>query len=432
VATLCLAGFGSAPVLAGELGYGAGYSLTYDSNINRVPSGALAEWTQILSGRLGYQERSVDFNAQIGAQVERRNYRRNSFGDENVYTVNGAAVWTISPQQFTWTVEDVARQVQLSITAPDTPSNRTNANVLRTGPDFTFRLDPTNNVDVGARYARYTIDGPGDTKAYSGSTAWVHRVSELTTLSLNYVATRLFPLDQGPFSGPHIDLEQRFLRFGTRRPLGTLSFDVGTNSAAQEGRANRNDRLVRLAFLRPLTPASSLRASFESQYFVTSTELLAGVTSPRQSTGGAPSTPPTIVATQDTYYSRGGDITYENRSAKRFEFVLNGSARSVDYQNPFTPDFEGRSGRIECTWLSSDTARVRARTEYLRRTFQQDPFRQDDLRTTGVGVDYSPTQSVNILVGAERVAQSSSLPQSNFVDQRVMLSLTYSSAPLRR
>jgi hypothetical protein len=433
LATLCFAGFGG-PVLAGELGYGAGYLLIYDSNINRVPSGALAEWTQILLGSLSYQERSVDFNAQIGAQVERRNYRRNTFSDQTVYQVNGAAVWTISPQQFTWTVEDVARQVQLNITAPDTPSNRSNANAFRTGPDFTFHLDPTNNVDIGARYNRYTIDGPGDTRGYSVSTAWVHRVSQPTTLSLNYVATRLFPQDQARFHGPHVDLEQGFLRFQTSRPLGALSFDVGTSSATQEGvasSASAKGRLARLVFSRPLTSTSSLRVSFDSQYFVNSTELLAGVTSPTQPTDGAPSTPPTIVATQDTYYSRGGDIVYQTQSARRFAFTLGGSARRVDYSNPLSPDFEERAGRIEGTWLPSATARVGARMEYVRDTFPQ-LFRQDHRLSTGVSVAYSPTQNVNISVAAERIAQSSSLSQFDFVDQRAILSLTYTSGPLRR
>ena len=401
----------------------------YESNINRVPSGALAETTQSLIGGLTYQERSVNFNAQILAQAERRRYLLNSYNDESIYFVNGAAVWTISPQQFTWTVEDVARQVQLDIAAPDTPSNRTNTNTLSTGPDFTLRLGPVDTVTIAARYARYTIDGPGDTKSYFVQPSWVHRVSELTTLSLNYTATRYINLDPSPFGETR--LEQRFLRFETRPSLGMLTIDVGTNSFAQEGGANGSGRLVRLVFLRPLTSESSLRVSFDSQYFVTSTELLAGVTSPAPPTAGAPSAPSTIVATRDTYYSRGGDISYENHS-RRFVFALVGSARSIDYQNPLTPDFEESRGRIECTWLSSDTARVRARTEYLRRTFQQDPFRQDHQLYAGVGVIYNLTQNVNISVDAERIAQSSSAPQFDFVDRRAILSLAYNSSSLRR
>lgn len=434
VATLCLAGFGGAPVQAGDLIYGAGYSLTYDSNINRVPSGALAEWTQALMGMLNYQERSIDFNAQILAQVERRNYLRNTYPDQTIYNVNGAAVWTISPRQFTWTVEDVARQVVLNITAPDTPSNRTNTNAFRTGPDFTLRLDPTNNVVIGAKYGRYTITGPGDTKSYSGNAALVHRVSELTTLSLNYVATRLYPLDLGPLvGGPRIDIRQAFLSLQTTRPLGTLILDAGTNSFTQEGTAiSRNDRLVRLLFLRDLSSAQSLRLSFDSQYFVTSTELLSGVTNPTQSTAGTPSTPPTIVATQDAYYSRGGDLSYLNQSAGSFVLGLGASGRHIDYQNPLNSDYDERGGRIEGTWLSSDATRIRVRTDYTRRTFQQDPIREDHLFRIGMGVSFSPTQNVSISVDADRLRQSSSQPQFDFLDQRAMLTLTYTSAPLRR
>jgi hypothetical protein len=69
--------------------------------------------------------------------------------------------------------------------------------------------------------------------------------------------------------------------------------------------------------------------------------------------------------------------------------------------------------------------------EYVRDTFPQ-LFRQDHRLSTGVSVAYSPTQNVNISVAAERIAQSSSLSQFDFVDQRAILSLTYTSGPLRR
>jgi len=424
-----LAGFCGAPVLAGELVYGAGYSLVYESNVTRVRDNPIAEWTQSLFGLLAYQERSVDLSARLQAQVEKRDYLRNTYSDERIYNVNAAAVWTISPQQFTWTVEDVARQVQLNITAPDTPSNRTNANSLSTGPDFTFRLDPTNNVDIAARYTRYTIDGPGDTRSYSARTGWVHRVSELTTLSLNYVATRLINLDPGPFGDTL--LEQRFLRFETRPFLGVLTIDAGTARVAQEGAGDRNARLTRLTFLRQLTPESSFRASFAREYLNTSRELLGGVTSATQSPAGAPSTPSTIVATRDVYYSRSSDISYQNRSFRYCGFALRRFERSVESLQPDLQDYEERSVRIDCDWLYSDAARIHAYTDYARRTFP-DPFRQDQVRNSGVIATYGLNQNVNILVGAERFAQSSSMFLNDFVDWRVTLKLAYSSSPLRR
>jgi hypothetical protein len=420
---LCIAGFGGTPVLAGEFGYLAGDSLTYDSNINRVSNGAIAEWTQSLIGGLAYQESSADLSARLLARVERRNYLRNSYNDENIYDVNGAAVWTISPQQFTWTVEDVARQVQLNITAPDTPSNRTNTNSLGTGPDFTFRLDPTNNVDIAARYTRFTINGPGDTKIYSGRTDWVHRVSELTTLSLNYAAARRINLDPSPFGDTR--LEEQYLRFETRPPLGVLTIDAGTGSFAQEGVENQKRRLARLTFFRSLTSASSLQVSFLSQYSSTSRELLAGVISPTQSTPAAPSTPSTIVAATDVYYSRSSDIYYQNRSSRYCGFALRRLARSVDSPQAALQDFEELGGRIDCDWLYSP-ARIRAYTDYARRTYPE-PFRRDGVLSAGVAVSYTPNQNVDISVDAARVAQSSSQAQYDFVDQRVMLSLTYSS-----
>jgi len=223
---LCWGGFGAAPVLAGEFAYGAGYSLTHESNINRVPNDAIAEWTQSLIGGFAYQERTVDLNARVSAQVEQRDYLRNTYRDDKAYFVNGVAIWAISPRQFTWSVEDLASQVRLDITTPETPNNRTNANSLSTGPDFLLRLDPANTAAIGARYRRFDIAGPGDNNGYSAYARLLHQASALTNLSLNYQAIRVNFQDPSSFN--NFLREEWFLGFDTRLPLGGVGIEAGT------------------------------------------------------------------------------------------------------------------------------------------------------------------------------------------------------------
>ncbi|MGB5080921.1 MAG: hypothetical protein WBO23_09275, partial [Burkholderiales bacterium] len=379
-----------------------------------------------------YEERSADFNARALARGERRDYLRKTYSGENAFYVNGAAVWTISPQRLSWSLEDVAREVRTDITAPDTPSSRTNANSVSTGPDFTLRLDPVNSAEIGARYIRFDIDGPGDNQSYSGRARWLHRVSVLTKLSLNYEATRVSYQDPGSFSD--VFREDLFLGFETNLPSSGVAIDAGTTRILRQGADELNGKLARLRLSSQLTPESSLRASLAGEYSDTGSELLGGVTSASQTKVAVPSTPATVVAAGDVYYTKRGDIAYENRS-RPFGFALSGFARRFDFKplNPFSPDhdFDEGGGRISCAWLYSDGVRFGAYTEYLRRTFLDFP-QEDTVRSTGATAGYNLTPNVSITLEAARLAQSSTVQANNFVDWRAMLSVAYTSGPIGR
>jgi hypothetical protein len=426
-ATLCWAGFGSAPVLAAELAYGAGYSLAYDSNITRVPSGEVAEFTQTLLGGFAYQERSVDSTARVLAQVERRDYLRKTYTDDYALFVDAAGAWAIVPKLFSWNIQDVARQARIDLTAPDTPSNRTNVNFLSTGPDFTFRLGPANTAAIGAAYGRLDVaNASGDNERYSGYARWLHPLSAQTTLSANYEAIRVD--FQDPISFTNYRQEDAFLRYETHASFNTLTIDAGASRVTPDGAKELTGPLARLKLWRQLTSESSLWAALESLYSNTGNDLLAAVvTSPTRPVGSGP-LPATIVITNDVYYSKRGDIAYENQGGY-LGFALRGHARNVDFQEQNQNDFDEYGGRIEGTWLFTGEARIRAYTDYLKRTFSN-TGQTDTANNSGVAVTYGLTRNVNITVEGARLEQSSTLPGNNFVDRRVVLFLTYSSAPL--
>ncbi len=75
--------------------------LAHDSNITRTTD-PRAEWTETLFGGIAYAERTVDLTARLLAQVEKRDFVRNTYQNDTAYFLNGAAVWTIVPQQLSW------------------------------------------------------------------------------------------------------------------------------------------------------------------------------------------------------------------------------------------------------------------------------------------------------------------------------------------
>jgi hypothetical protein len=431
-ATLCWAGFGGAPVLAGELALGAGYSLAHDSNISRVPYGTfggvhtepIAEWTQSLIGGFAYQERTGDFNARLLAQAELRDYLRNTYVDEKAYYVNGAAVWTIVPRQFTWHVDDLASQVPINLAAPDTPNNRTNVNSLSTGPDFTLRLNPADSADIGARYGRIDIQGPGDNERSSAYARWVHQASTQTNLSVNYETTRVNFQDSSFFS--NYLLQQWFLRYELRPSPSGIAVEAGITRLTLGGQEQPIGRYGRLTLLHQLNSESSLRASLESRYADASGDMLGGVTSATQPVVGT-SSPPLASAITDVYYSKRGELAFDHRGSG-FQFAARGYARSVVYQQS-NQSFDESDGYIECTWFYSPTARIRAYADYLKRAFL-DFVEQDRLRTGSVSITFRLNPNVNLTVEGARIETSSTVPVNNFVDRRAVLSLSFSTGAL--
>jgi hypothetical protein len=438
VATLCWSGLGAAPVLAADFASGAGLLLTHESNMTRTPV-PVADWTRSLIAGFLYQERTIDLIARVSAEVEWRDYLKNSFADENLFFVNANAVWTILPKQFNWTFEDVARQVRVDVTSADTPSNRANSNTLNTGPDFTLLLNPGNSAVIGARYGRFDIaEATGDNVHYTVYGRFLHQLSEPTTVSLNY------RLDRGYFKQPalysQVTQQDGFIRYDTRfTTLSSMTIDFGLTRIAQDGTEDLPGRLFRLTARRQITAGSSLALLLAQEYSSTSTDLLRGVTSVTAQSAETP--PATAVITTDTYYSTRGDLTYANQDGF-LGTSLNGYARRVDYRQ-LPQDYDEFGGRLTLTWLFSGETRIRANTEYVQRIFKNSisesgggaspvtPTNQTDKESiTSLGVDYKLSRNVTGAVEGSRLSRASTEPSSNFVDWRLMLFLGYSTGPL--
>ena len=427
VAILCWSCVGGAPVLAGELALGAGYSMLRDSNLTRVPTDPIADWTQTLIGGIAYQENTVDVNARLLAQVENRSFVNNTFPDDNGFYLEGAGVWTLLPRQFVWTVEDIFREVLRDISAVDVPTNRAKANSLSTGPDFTFRLNPSNTSVVGTRYGRFDIEGPGDNERVAAYARWLLQASAEGTFSLNYEVMRTD--FEPPATFTQSVREDRFIRYFTRPALDATTIDFGTTRVRPKGGEEMNGRLARLSTARLLTPDSTLRVLLADEISDTYSDMLLALGSLTGSTPGGTLTPlqGSSLATADVYRSRRGDLTYANQDS-RFGYTLQGYARRIDFEQ-LNQDSKEKGGRLEGSWLYSGDTRFHANADYVRRTFLS--FERTDVeRNSRVGVTYRLTRELSLVAEGARTETESTSPTANFVSRRAMLLFAYSTGPL--
>jgi hypothetical protein len=435
---LCWVGAGAIPALAGELDLGAGLALTRESNVTKTSDPRADQYEQLFAG-LAYQERSAELYARLVAQVERRNYARDSFPDDNGYYFDGTAVWTISPRLFIWSFEDVFQEVNLTLSSPDTPTNRTRTNSLSTGPEFTFTVNPTNTPVIGARYGRYDVqNGIGDNERNTIYARWLNLLTTSATLSLNVVGTRIY------FAPPalYTDLSRGdlFLRYDLVTPFNRQMVDAGTSRVKQYGGQGLDGRLFRYTGEVALTSESAMRVVLADQFSDTYSDTVVAFSIPtlpsiQGEATAAPLAIANVAAAGDVYRSRRGELAYSNR-IESFGFTLQGYVRSVDFAS-VPQDYIEKGGRFSLSWLFSAEVQPYAFAQYMARKFSDTILQGNELiheedieRRLGAGASYRLSRSLTLAAEAGREQRESNVIGASYVNRRAMLLLGYSTGPL--
>lgn len=415
------------PVHAGQGGYGVGLSLMHDSNIRFVETNPQSDWTQSLIAGFFYQENTVDVTARILAQVERRHFYNQTFSDDTGGYVDGAVVWTILQRRLNWVVEDTFRDVQLNVSAPNTPANFGKANSLNTGPDFTLPMSSTNSMMIGGRYGRFDIQNSNtDNKREMVYVRALHNLSLQSKLSLNYETSRTY-FEPGALAYDEVLRKDYFARFDSHSAFDSTLVDLGVSRLTQVGGPEVPGHIVRVAVLKALSSQSSFRVILSDQISDTFSDLIAGVTSSTAPTDpGAVAINVTPFATDDLYRSKRGEIDYLGDNG-RLVYTLQTYGRQVDFET-LDQDYKEVSGAFRLGYVFSGAIRFDAYTNYTKRRYDS-LDRTDVDRIPGVGMTFRLNSNVTITLQGARYDRQSTAPGFSFVDNRVTLLLAYNSGP---
>lgn len=415
--------FLSAPALAGDIAYGGGYMVTRESNPTRVAGTVTQDTNHALFAGIAYQDLTDNLSANFLAQVEKRAYQVNDQLNDTNYYFNGTGVWTLVPQVLHWTFEDSLRDARLDITAPDSPTNRTQVNSLSTGPDLTLRFDSVNSSTIGARYGRFDNNSTGNsTEFLFGYARLLHRTSERSTVSLNYEALH------AEFEGaaalfPSTDRQDLFVRFETRPLPNIFTLDVGTSTLSRPGAETLDGPFFQVTAARQLTPETSVHALLISNYSDTYTDMIRSLGTPL-APGDAIRPPGVDVLTPDVYYNERVELRYASDSG-RFAYDLRGHARRVDYQT-LTLDFAELAGRLDWVWRYSNATQLYATGRYLEREFQD--ITQTDVEWEAIlGLRFNVNQNISLSLEAGRQAYETTAASGNIENTRIMALIGYSS-----
>jgi hypothetical protein len=417
VVALCWACAWSAPVFPAQLDYGVGLSATYESNMFRTTTDPRPELYESLMGAVNLSESNRDLNVRALAQVEHRHFTRQTFSDDTTGFLDGAALWTIVPQRVTWALEDTFREVQVNLTAPNTPGNLTKSNTLNTGPDLTFAIDSTNSAVVGGRYGRFDVQNSlSDNRRYGGYLRGVHMLSLVSKISLNYETWHVsFEPEATPF--PKVLQQNWYGHYESLYAGSGAAIDLGRTRVTQYGGQSLDGNLGRLTLIKAFGPDSSFRISYSDEISDTYSDLLRGVT-----LAAVPADPAAVIiqglATADVYHSKLGSIAYANQGG-RFQYTLVGLGRKIDFAT-LDQDYDERGGRIYLNWRQSGVLQFVLSGYYSKRTYLT-LDREDTDRDTLASAEYRVNSNIAITLLGDLIRRDSTAPGVSYVDRRVLL-----------
>ncbi len=413
-----------------EFGYGVGYVGEYASNIKRTSFDEENEWTNSLIAGLVFRENTNVINTRLSSQVEYRNYVRNTFEDETLFTLDASAVWAVSPQRFTWTIEDAHRQVTLNPRQAPTPANRASINVFSTGPDFYVPLGALTTLSLGARYGNINVeDSESDNKRHSEDVEWVYRFSPITTFSLNYQSLNVsFDNDILNENFVRRDL---FVRAQTKHATQDVALDIGTTKVERDRSSDLDKGLGRFSWTRKLTPESSFGLKLRAEYSDIGTEYAATPVSVADELAfrREPSALQDIL-TSDVFYTKSAEVIYSRRR-HRFGADLTFRKREIQFETSPLEDRKESGVIVEIPFNYSSAFTVApfgdyTKTEYLAQT------RTDTDRDMGVRFSYQFRRNLLLSIEGKQVRRVSSDPGAEFKDNRGLITILYSSGALFR
>ena len=410
VAILILGGW-RAGVLAGELAYGAGYSLTYETNPTKVSTNPVADHNQEVIAGLFYNESTANLKARLLLQAEARDYRRDSFPDDTYVYLDGTAVWSIAPKTLDWTIADRREETRVDLTVVDTPANRAITNNFSTGPDLTLRFGRATALVLGARYGQVDVEDQGKNWRTTGYARLDYLLSAASKVRLNYESSLIKAEPVGAVEA--VRREDLYVSYDSRiSPTDELTLEIGATRVAPDGEETPSRRRIRLLYGRNFSPTSGIRLSLVDHVSDTYIDFI--------TTDTLVIAPP---SGNDVYRTRGGGATYFLTSG-RVRLELGGYTQGVEYET-IGDDYDEDAGNLRFTWQQAVDFGVNANATHTRRHFP-DLGRTDVETDFGVGATYQLSRTVRLVAsgGYERTVISPTEQRTSNTTLSLLLSIS--------
>ena len=317
----------SSGVSATEANYSVGMTISSYDNLNLVQDPVEGEVSESIIGTASVSENTANLVANIEASLEVINYKNNNDADESLGNLIANALWVISPGRYEWYISDRYTQALTNSFGSNTPDNRTNTNAFATGPNFIFRINSRNNLNLEARVETISFESAQavadtDNDRVDIATSWEYRFQAESSLSLNYSVETVDYDDE--VNNTNFDRRDVFVVLNYQRGLNAFEAGIGVIHVDNENTADVDETGFRLSVVNTRTRTSSVQLEISRNITDTSTELLDYVPDPLIDSDSE------FVAS-DIFLDETARIIY-NKTLMSGDFSINLNKTTNDYQ----------------------------------------------------------------------------------------------------
>jgi hypothetical protein len=395
---------------------GIGLSGTYTDNIDRLEEGGRDEsiWSAFTEFEVSKDGRRYDL--LLDGLLDYRVYENDTADDEFRGNAFGELIFDIVNERLQWVVQDNFGQVRQNVALPDTPDNRENLNVFRTGPRVDLRLGQRNSIILQGFYQRTRFeDSLQNSEGLFGFLAFEREVSPQSNVSLNVAARRIEFDEDSTFSS--YDLQEAYLGWESLGARTRVEIEAGYTELHDIGDVE-DGHLFRLFVTRNISQRSALTLDARSE----------------------------LTTTEDTFrfeqQLRRPDLTTQALAAEAepFRFEYAGLAWATG-GNRLWLDAEAFFESREFTITSAnDRDRAGLRLELTRQftenvalgifgTTTQESFEDSandfDENTVGLRMDYRPSRRTRLTLILERIDRDTDVENLAFTEQVATLTFTF-------
>ena len=412
--------FSASPtVYAVDINYNIAASLARFDNINRVSNPTQDETVETLTGNLVVSENTANLVLNMNAGVSAINYQNNLQQDRTIYNLNLNSLWIIKPRHFEWMLSDVYTQSVIDPLQNNTQSNRQDVNALNTGPNYYWRLNARNNINLQARYGKVDFENSaGDNERFYSAVRWIYLANSALSLSLNSEAEKL------DFKNNSInDYVRSSLYLGANyvRGRNTLEAQAGLTKLDSDSRGSTTGQRYLLAIQNQRTNSSFVRLDYSKGITDSGSQLL--------STAGSTGTTQTLANTLSTDVLTLERLTASyNKTLRNGAFFISLNKSTLEYENQITFDQESQGGNIRYTYNFSPISFVdfqASRTDTRFKNFT--PVREDTLYRYRINYTYNTSRSLTFSLRFETTERESTDTSNKFKNNGVTASVTYTS-----
>jgi len=230
----CLAIIFCAPIFlhAAEIDYAAAFSVTSYDNVNLVRDPPGDELSTSVRGLFSYTEDTSEHVSRLHVDVEFLNYKKDQLNDEVNGALTGESTLIIKPSLFEWYFSDVFARVTLNPLAAASSNNLINTNAFLTGPNFYFRFNNSNNLNLSIRAENYIYEEvqleEADNNRLTTDLSYIHSVGPTSELSINGLHSIVVYKNQTLNS--NFDRTDGFLGFQYQRGLYDFNLEAGVTN----------------------------------------------------------------------------------------------------------------------------------------------------------------------------------------------------------